>query len=486
MSEWYYTKGGIRFGPIDVDDLRQLVASGRVGASEYVWREGMPQWVSPAATTELAIDVDAPITVPNADHNAPPPPLPAVGFSAPSGHPAGARAARGHARPIPVPRPAQPRVPLIVLMLVIPFVGLFVPSVPLWTAGLVLLLLILYLIPPFRNPLRPVFRTNAQRPIRGMLKLGLVTAYCAVLVAAALGSRAMQRERHARAEKLRVEQAERARLVNVANQKVDTLYKQAVAMLSRKDVSGATRSLEEAKRIPHAENTRQATVLLHSIEMSADAGNLRQTLLNISEAEFNGFSSGKSVPAALRFDSEVLTDRAVKLARAQVATARAQRVERARQLAAKAKREQLAEAARAEAKRRAREREAAEARAIARAAAEERAREIDRIVSTAFGPEDLVDEYMANEVAADQRLKGKLIAVTGEIDTVGKDILDTPYVSLRAGEEFSLRGVQCFFSKADIGELARLSKGQKVTIQGTCKGLMMNVLIENCSVIAKN
>jgi hypothetical protein len=71
--------------------------------------------------------------------------------------------------------------------------------------------------------------------------------------------------------------------------------------------------------------------------------------------------------------------------------------------------------------------------------------------------------------------------VSGVIDSVGKDMTDTMYVSLKGGGEFEMRGVQCFFADSDKGQLTGLSKGRYVTIKGKCEGLMMNVLLNRSS-----
>jgi len=89
--------------------------------------------------------------------------------------------------------------------------------------------------------------------------------------------------------------------------------------------------------------------------------------------------------------------------------------------------------------------------------------------------------YNANEVAADNQYKSKLIAVTGTIDNIGKDILGDPYISLIAGEY--LQRVNCYFSEKDNNVIAQLKKNQKITIVGKCGGFsLMSVVIKNCEI----
>jgi hypothetical protein len=47
-----------------------------------------------------------------------------------------------------------------------------------------------------------------------------------------------------------------------------------------------------------------------------------------------------------------------------------------------------------------------------------------------------------------------------------------------------LLGVQCFFKESDASDLARLRKGDTVVIEGVCDGLMMNVLLKDCRIVA--
>ena len=46
MRMWYYASGGQSAGPVSEDDLRALISSGRVGPTDYIWTEGMANWVA--------------------------------------------------------------------------------------------------------------------------------------------------------------------------------------------------------------------------------------------------------------------------------------------------------------------------------------------------------------------------------------------------------------------------------------------------------
>lgn len=92
---------------------------------------------------------------------------------------------------------------------------------------------------------------------------------------------------------------------------------------------------------------------------------------------------------------------------------------------------------------------------------------------------ELINAYQNNEVAADNKFKGKRLIVSGVIEDIGKDILDKPYIVMSKSD--ALRGVQCSFEDANV--VAGFQKGQKVTIKGTCNGLMMNVQLDDVTLV---
>lgn len=92
--------------------------------------------------------------------------------------------------------------------------------------------------------------------------------------------------------------------------------------------------------------------------------------------------------------------------------------------------------------------------------------------------DQLYGEYSANEVAADMKYRGQVIEVSGPIQDIGKDILDNAYIVI-GGEGF-LDGVQCTFLSNQQLSVAKLSKGQHVTVKGEVAGKMGNVLVNKC------
>ncbi len=106
--------------------------------------------------------------------------------------------------------------------------------------------------------------------------------------------------------------------------------------------------------------------------------------------------------------------------------------------------------------------------------------EVEYVIVSAV---DLSKAYNDNKVAADAKYENKDIKVNGVISSIGKDITDTPYVSLK-GPESSFFGIQCMFSKDDESKLVDLSKGQSITLTGKLSGEMIgNVILRDCSIV---
>jgi hypothetical protein len=95
----------------------------------------------------------------------------------------------------------------------------------------------------------------------------------------------------------------------------------------------------------------------------------------------------------------------------------------------------------------------------------------------------LLSEYEANEVAADAKYKNKMVEVSGTINSIGKDILDNPYVALNGNSPSLIFNVQCMFDKANQAQLATLTKDTSITLRGKVSGKMGNILINECSIV---
>lgn len=96
----------------------------------------------------------------------------------------------------------------------------------------------------------------------------------------------------------------------------------------------------------------------------------------------------------------------------------------------------------------------------------------------------MASDYKENEVAADAKYKGKLVELSGTVDTIGKDISDTPYIAFETENQYEvINRVQCMFKDGDTQALSAVSKGQKITLRGTVSGSLGNIIVKDCQIV---
>lgn len=94
---------------------------------------------------------------------------------------------------------------------------------------------------------------------------------------------------------------------------------------------------------------------------------------------------------------------------------------------------------------------------------------------------DILTAYKDNEVSADSKYKGKWVEITGKVGEIKKDLLDSVYITVGTGAAFELPMVQCFVKKSMVKKSGELKKGQDITVKGRVDGLLMNVLVKECT-----
>jgi hypothetical protein len=94
----------------------------------------------------------------------------------------------------------------------------------------------------------------------------------------------------------------------------------------------------------------------------------------------------------------------------------------------------------------------------------------------------LFKTYSDNEAAGDKLYKGKLLTVTGTIDSADKTVNNQRYVTFGTGDAYSILRVECFFTEEHKSEWAQLKKGQQITLTGKCIGKPFNIILEDCVV----
>lgn len=101
------------------------------------------------------------------------------------------------------------------------------------------------------------------------------------------------------------------------------------------------------------------------------------------------------------------------------------------------------------------------------------------------GAYTLVLYFKENAIKADQAYKGKTFQVNGIVHSIGREITGKPYITLGGDPESDLRGrVQFIFSVADEPSIAKVSKGDEITLQGSCQGAILgNVLMRDAQFV---
>ncbi len=54
ITKYYVSKEGKPVGPYDLNNLRNMVASGNLSPDSLVWKEGMPEWQKASMQSELS------------------------------------------------------------------------------------------------------------------------------------------------------------------------------------------------------------------------------------------------------------------------------------------------------------------------------------------------------------------------------------------------------------------------------------------------
>jgi len=86
--------------------------------------------------------------------------------------------------------------------------------------------------------------------------------------------------------------------------------------------------------------------------------------------------------------------------------------------------------------------------------------------------------YEENEPSADNKFKGKVVSVSGEIGSIGKDMIGKFNICLKTKN--NLCGIQCFFDKTHKKKVVAQEKGAHITITGRCDGKTGRVILRKC------
>lgn len=98
--------------------------------------------------------------------------------------------------------------------------------------------------------------------------------------------------------------------------------------------------------------------------------------------------------------------------------------------------------------------------------------------------EDLCAAYNGDAAGADEKYLDKTVLVAGIVVDVGTDVFKNLYLRLDSGAENAVGSVQCYFGSDQADAVNALSPGDTVKIIGRCEGSNVNVLINDCDLIA--
>ena len=89
--------------------------------------------------------------------------------------------------------------------------------------------------------------------------------------------------------------------------------------------------------------------------------------------------------------------------------------------------------------------------------------------------------YEQNEPSANNKFKGKVVSVSGEIGSIGKDMIGKFNICLKTKN--SPCGIQCFFDKTHKKNVVAQEKGAYITITGRCDGKTGRVILRKCVIL---
>ena len=97
--------------------------------------------------------------------------------------------------------------------------------------------------------------------------------------------------------------------------------------------------------------------------------------------------------------------------------------------------------------------------------------------------EALLRAYAADAGSADAAYLNREIALTGEVEVVGRNLFGTPRLVLKPpGDPTSPRRVQCSFDADHSAALNALRPGDAATVIGHCEGMADHVQVTNCRI----
>lgn len=94
--------------------------------------------------------------------------------------------------------------------------------------------------------------------------------------------------------------------------------------------------------------------------------------------------------------------------------------------------------------------------------------------------DELFDAFEQNEAEAQAKYVGKVLEVKGEV--VRSNLNDSlPTITLKA-ENSMIGGINCTFPK----KIDQVNNGDQIVVKCNCQGYLMDVILNNCTLVSKN
>ena len=94
---------------------------------------------------------------------------------------------------------------------------------------------------------------------------------------------------------------------------------------------------------------------------------------------------------------------------------------------------------------------------------------------------DLLAAFKRDETEASKKYIDKIITVSGKIIQLDTDSSGILTIYLDAGDPLS--GIVCAFYPDQSKSIRNLSKGARVSVKGICTGILMDVVLNKCSMV---
>lgn len=89
----------------------------------------------------------------------------------------------------------------------------------------------------------------------------------------------------------------------------------------------------------------------------------------------------------------------------------------------------------------------------------------------------LLEAFENNEQSANTLYLGKILIVSGTVESVSMDSLPSVYIK----DPTSVSGVICGFDQ-NAPDVSNIQKGAEIRIKGICSGYLMDVILNKCSI----